>query len=126
MMIKIREKEQTKNKQRTTKNNIHDTQTFGVQDKTDNVLIGFAEFLDSLKESAFKTNKADNLLKIICLLWYNQRKISHNAEKISAKVVQELVYKEYDKFKIKQDKLYKSDFDNFLNEARMIENGSDK
>lgn len=34
--------------------------------------------------------------------------------------------KEYDKFKIKQDKLYKSDFDNFLNEARMIENGSDK
>ena len=74
MMIKIREKEQTKNKQRTTKNNIHDTQTFGVQDKTDNVLIGFAEFLDSLKESAFKTNKADNLLKIICLLWYNQSK----------------------------------------------------
>lgn len=71
MMIKIREKEQTKNKQRTTKNNIHDTQTFGVQDKTDNVLIGFAEFLDSLKKSAFKTNKADNLLKIICLLWYN-------------------------------------------------------
>ena len=36
-----------------------------------------------------------------------------------------LAYKEYDKFKIKQDKLYKSDFDNFLNEARMIENGSE-
>ena len=34
--------------------------------------------------------------------------------------------KEYDKFKVKQDKLYKSDFDNFLNETRMIENGSDK
>ena len=44
---------------------------------------------------------------------------------ISAKVAQELAYKEYDKFKIKQDKLYKSDFDNFLNEARMIENGSE-
>ena len=28
-------------------------------------------------------------------------------------------------FKVKQDKLYKSDFDNFLNEARMIENGSE-
>ena len=130
-MIKIREKEQTKNKQRTTKNNIHDTQTFGVQDKTDNVLIGFAEFLDSLKESAFKTNKADNLLKIICLLWYNWSKILrekeeilHNAGQISAKVAQELAYKEYDKFKIKQDKLYKSDFDDFLNETRMIANGS--
>lgn len=32
-------------------------------------------------------------------------------------VAQELAYKEYDKFKIKQDKLYKSDFDNFLNDA---------
>ena len=34
--------------------------------------------------------------------------------------------KEYDKFKIKQDKLYKSDFDNFISEMRMIESGSDK
>ena len=49
----------------------------------------------------------------------------HNAGKISAKVAQELAYKEYDKFKIKQDKLYKSDFDNFLNEVKMIEKGSE-
>ena len=35
---------------------------------------------------------------------------------ISAKVAQELGYKEYDKFKIKIDKLYKLDFDNFLYE----------
>lgn len=49
--------------------------------------------------------------------------IVHSAGKISAIVAKELAYKEYDKFK---DKLYKSDFDNFLNEARMIENGSDK
>ena len=55
----------------------------------------------------------------------NGKEILHNAGKISAKVAQELAYKEYDKFKIKQDKLYKSDFDNFLNEARMIENGSE-
>lgn len=50
----------------------------------------------------------------------------HSAGKISAKAAQELAYKEYDKFKAKQDKLYKSDFDNFLNETRMIENESDK
>ena len=66
MMIKIREKEQTKNKQRTTKNNIHDTQTFGVQDKTDNVLIGFAEFLDSLKESAKMVVHSKQIRQIIC------------------------------------------------------------
>lgn len=33
----------------------------------------------------------------------------HNAGKISATVAKELAYKEYDKFKIKQDKLYQSD-----------------
>ena len=46
--------------------------------------------------------------------------------KISVSVAKELAYKEYDKFKVKQDKLYKSDFDNFLNETRMIENESDR
>ena len=58
-------------------------------------------------------------------LQFNGKEILHNAGKISAKVAQELAYKEYDKFKVKQDELYKSDSDNFLNEARMIEQGSD-
>ena len=58
-------------------------------------------------------------------LQFNGKEILHNAGKISAKVAQELAYKEYDKFKIKQDKLYKSDFDNFLNEAKIIEKGSE-
>ena len=58
-------------------------------------------------------------------LQFNGKEILHNAGKISAKVAQELAYKVYDKFKVKQDKLYKSDFDNFLNETRMIENGSE-
>ena len=46
-------------------------------------------------------------------------------EKYRLVLQKKLAYKEYDKFKIKQDKLYKSDFDNFLNEARIIENGSE-
>ena len=63
--------------------------------------------------------------KLNAFLQFNGKEILHNAGKISAKVAQELAYREYDKFKIKQDKLYKSDFDNFLNEMKMIENGSD-
>ena len=64
--------------------------------------------------------------KLNAFLQFNGKEILHNAGKISACVAKELAYKEYDKFKVKQDKLYKSDFDNFLNETRMIENGSDK
>lgn len=63
--------------------------------------------------------------KLNAFLQFNDKEILCNAGKISASVAKELAYKEYDKFKVKQDKLYKSDFDNFLNEARMIENGSD-
>lgn len=54
-------------------------------------------------------------------LQFNGKEILHNAGKISASVAKEIVYKEYDKFKVKQDKLYKSDFDNFLNEAIIVE-----
>lgn len=68
----------------------------------------------------------DWIEKLNAFLQFNGKEILRNAGKISAKVAQELAYKEYDKFKVKQDKLYKSDFDNFLNEVRIIENGSDK
>ncbi len=64
--------------------------------------------------------------KLNAFLQFNGKEILHSAGKISAKVAQELAYREYDKFKVKQDKLYKSDFDNFLNETKMIENNGDK
>ncbi len=59
--------------------------------------------------------------KLNAFLKFNGKEILHNAGKISAKVAQELAYKEYDKFKLKQDKLYQSDFDKFLNEVKEIE-----
>ena len=63
--------------------------------------------------------------KLNAFLQFNGKEILRNAGKISTSVAQELAYKEYDKFKVKQDKLYKSDFDIFLKEARMIESGSE-
>ena len=58
--------------------------------------------------------------KLNAFLQFNGKEILHSTGKISAKVAQELAYQEYDKFKVKQDQLYKSDFDNFLNEAKNI------
>ena len=37
------------------------------------------------------------------------------------KVAQELAYKEYDKYRLKQDKLYVSDFDKFIKEVELLE-----
>lgn len=49
----------------------------------------------------------DSLEKVNAFLQFNCKEILHNAGKISANVARELAYKEYDKFKIKQDKLYR-------------------
>ena len=52
--------------------------------------------------------------------------ILKDAGKISHEIACDKALTEFEKYRIIQDKLYESDFDNFLNDARMIENGSDK
>ena len=52
--------------------------------------------------------KLDGFLK------FNERELLDNAGKISHEVAQALAYQEYDKFQAKQDKLYNSDFDKYL------------
>ena len=63
--------------------------------------------------------------RLNAFLQFNGQEILKDSGKISAKVAQELAYKEFDKFKVKQDKLYQSDFDNFINEVKLMSEGSD-
>lgn len=64
--------------------------------------------------------------RLNAFLQFNGQEILHNARKISHKVAQELAYQEYDKFKKKQDELYVSDFDKFIENTKMLsEIGSD-
>ena len=48
-----------------------------------------------------------------------------DAGKISHEIACDKALTKFEKYRVKQDKLYKSDFDNFLNETKMIGNGSD-
>lgn len=59
-------------------------------------------------------------------LLLDDRDILKDAGKISHEIACDKALTEFEKYRVKQGKLYKSDFDNFLNETRMIENGSDK
>ena len=63
----------------------------------------------------------DWVQKLNAFLQFNGKEILQNAGKISAKVAQELAYKEYDKYRIKQDKVLVSDFDRFLEETKSLE-----
>ncbi len=85
-------------------------------------------YLDYAEEQAENHNAMtmnDWIEKLNAFLQFNGKEILHDAGKISAKVAQELAYKEYDKFKVKQDRLYESDFDKYLIELEKIES-SDK
>lgn len=58
--------------------------------------------------------------KLNAFLKFNGQEILHNAGKISHKVAQKLAYKEYEKYRIKQDKTYVSDFDKFIDSIKLI------
>ena len=59
--------------------------------------------------------------RLNAFLQFNGKEILKNAGKISQKVAQELAYKEYDKYRLKQDKIYVSDYDKFIEEIKMLE-----
>ena len=60
----------------------------------------------------------DWIEKLNLFLKFNGREILHNAGKISNEVARELAYKEYEKFRIKQDKNLISDFDRFIKKIK--------
>ena len=93
--------------------------------KLNRIVTMYLDYAEMQAENHNAMTMKDWVEKLNAFLQFNGKEILHNAGKISASVARELAYKEYDKFKIKQDKLYKSDFDKFLNEAKLIENGSD-
>ena len=68
---------------------------------------------------------ADWVEKLNAFLQFNGQEILHNSGNISHKVAQELAYKEYDKYRLKQDKAYISDYDKFIKEIKLLEKRSD-
>ena len=81
----------------------------------------YLDYAEFQAENHNAMSMKDWVEKLNVFLQFNGKEILHNAGKISASVAKKIAYKEYDKFKVKQDKLYKSYFDNFLNEAIIIE-----
>lgn len=80
----------------------------------------YLDYAEMQAESHNAMTMNDWVEKLNAFLKFNGREILHNAGKISHEVAKELAYKEYDKFKIKQDRLYTSDFDKFISEVKNI------
>ncbi|MFI3228734.1 MAG: virulence RhuM family protein [Bacillota bacterium] len=56
----------------------------------------------------------DWAIRLNKFLEFNEHEILHNAGKVSAEVAKAFAHSEFEKYRIVQDKLFKSDFDSFL------------
>ena len=81
----------------------------------------YLDYAEMQAENHNAMTMSDWVEKLNAFLQFNGKEILHDAGKISATIAKELAYKEYDRFKIKQDKLYKSDFDLLLEEVEKQE-----
>ncbi len=82
----------------------------------------YLDYAEMQAENHNAMTMSDWIEKLNAFLKFNGREILHGAGKISHEIAKELAYKEYDKFKVEQDKKYISDFDKFISEVNNLEN----
>lgn len=82
----------------------------------------FLDFADNLVSRGIVLKMSDWVSRLDSFLQFNEYDILKNSGKVSHAVACSLAEKEYDKFRIIQDKEYKSDFDKIVESVKM---GSD-
>ena len=92
----------------------------------DGIVSAFLEIAEDRARRHIPMTMEDWVNLIDKYLLLDDRDILKDAGKITHEIACDKALTEFEKYRVKQDKLYKSDFDNFLNETRMIENESDK
>lgn len=75
-----------------------------------NIVTMYLDYAEYQAENHNAMTMNDWVERLNAFLQFNGKEILKNAGKIFEKVAQELAYKEYDKYRLKQDKLYVSDF----------------
>ena len=59
--------------------------------------------------------------KLNAFLQFNEHEVLNNLGKVSAEIAKEFALSEFEKYRIKQDNLFESDFDNFLKETQKLD-----
>ena len=80
-------------------------------DKLNRIVDMYLSFAEMQAEKGIAMYMKDWVKKLNAFLKFNEREILDNAGNVSHEVAEALALKEYDKFRIKQDKNYISDFD---------------
>ena len=81
----------------------------------------YLDYAEMQAENHNAMTMKDWVEKLNAFLQFNGKEILTDSGKISHKVAQALAFKEYEKYKIKQDKMLVSDFDKFIKETKLLE-----
>ncbi len=80
-------------------------------DELNRIVNMYLDYAENQAKKQIPMKMKDWINKLDAFLEFNEYEILQGGGNVSAKVAKELAYKEYDKFRIEQDKEYKSDFD---------------
>jgi len=80
----------------------------------------YLDYAENQAARQIPMNMADWIQKLDAFLQFNEYEILKDAGKISHDVAINLAEKEYEKFRIKQDKLFESDFDKEIKRAKSL------
>ena len=81
----------------------------------------YLDYAEMQTENHNAMTMKDWVEKLNAFLQFNGKEILTDSGKISHKVAQALAFKEYEKYKVKQDKILESDFDKFIKETKLLE-----
>ena len=76
----------------------------------------YLDYAEDQAERNIPMTMKDWSQKLNAFLQFNERDILQNSGKVTAVIVKEFAISEFEKYKVIQDKSYKSDFDRLLGE----------
>ena len=86
----------------------------------DRIVTMYLDYAEDQAERNIPMTMKDWSQKLNAFLQFNERDILQNAGKVTAQIAKEFAISEFEKYKVIQDKSYKSDFDRLLDDIDII------
>jgi hypothetical protein len=84
-------------------------------DELNRIVSMYLDYAENQAKRQIAMNMQDWITKLGAFLQFNEYDVLENSGKISQEVAKKLAYDEYEKFRMKQDIEFKSDFENIIN-----------
>ena len=85
----------------------------------DRIVTMYLDYAEDMAERKIPMTMEDWESRLNAFLQFNEREILHDAGKVTAEVAKTFALSQFEKYRIAQDRLFKSDFDTFLEAANI-------